>query len=79
MGDRWPALTLVLCAPAWSDISSCSASGITRSNVPMSDQDGIVFHATGPEGSSNWAAAAGRCPAARMAAFSGATPLDPPS
>ena len=55
MSDRWPALTLVMRAPARLDISSCSASGITLSCVPMSDQDGIDFHAGGPEGSVNCA------------------------
>jgi hypothetical protein len=53
MSDRWPVLTLVMCAPARLDISSCRARGITWSNVPISDQEGIVFHAGGPEGSVN--------------------------
>ncbi len=75
MGVRWPALTLEMRAPARLDISSCSARGITLSNVPMSDQDGIVFHAGGPEGSENSATSAGRCTAARTLAFSSPTPL----
>src|SRR5262249_61078620 len=75
ISDRWPALTLVMCAPARLDISSCSASGITRSCVPMSDHEGIVFHAGGPDGSVNCAADAGRCVAARTAASSRSTPL----
>ena len=75
MGVRWPALTLEMRAPARLDISSCSARGITLSNVPMSDQDGIVFHAGGPEGSVNCAGAAGRCTAARTRAFLRPTPL----
>src|SRR5262249_42564901 len=75
MSDRWPALSLVMCAPARLDISSCSAGGITRSCVPMSDHEGIVFHAGGPDGSVNCAADAGRCVAARTAASSRSTPL----
>src|SRR5919106_5078361 len=75
MGVRWPALTLVMRAPARPDISSCSANGITLSSVPMSDHDGIVFHAGGPEGSKNCSAAAGRCMAARTAAVCLSTPL----
>src|SRR5581483_1484845 len=50
-------------------------SGITRSTVPTNAQEGIVFHAGAPDGSVNWAAAAGRCTAASTAAVSGSTPL----
>src|SRR5262249_38899185 len=75
MSDRWPALTLVMCAAARLDISSCSASGIPWSCVPISDHDGIVFHAGGPDGSANCAGAAGRCVANRTAASSRSTPL----
>jgi hypothetical protein len=53
MGVRWPALTLVMRAPARLDISSSNAGGITLSNVPMRDHDGIVFQAGVPEGSKN--------------------------
>jgi hypothetical protein len=50
MSERWPAPTLEMRAPARLDIISCSASGITLSNVPMSDEDEIVFQAGCPEG-----------------------------
>jgi hypothetical protein len=74
--ERCPALTVEICAPALLDMACCWAGGITWSAVPMSDQDGIVFHASGPEGSKNWFKVAGRCTAARMAVWVvGLTPL----
>src|SRR5262249_60779225 len=60
ISDRCPALTVEMWAPARCDIVSCSAGGMTLSWVPISDQDGIVCQAGGPEGSKSWLRAAGR-------------------
>jgi hypothetical protein len=58
--DRWPALTVEICAPVWLDMACCRAGGIAWSAVPISDHDGIVLHAGGPEGSKSLFRAAGR-------------------
>ena len=62
-------------APAFVDIASCWAGVITRSAVPISDHEGIVSQAGGPDGSANWAAAAGRWVADNRAVCFGLTPL----
>jgi hypothetical protein len=51
MGVRWPPLTRGTRAPARLANDSCKATGITWSNVPMSDHDGIVIHAGGSKAS----------------------------
>src|SRR5262249_20137647 len=75
ISDRCPALTVEMWAPARCDIVSCSAGGMTLSWVPISDQDGIVCQAGGPEGSKSWLRAAGRWVAGSKAAVCGLTPL----
>src|SRR5262249_59415334 len=75
ISDRCPALTVEMWAPARCDIVSCSAGGMTLSWVPISDQDGIVCQAGGPEGSKSWLRAAGRWVAASKAGGGGVAPV----
>ena len=42
--ERWPALTVEICAPALVDIACCWAGVMTRSAVPISDQAVVVAH-----------------------------------
>ena len=42
--DRRPASILVMWALARLDMNCCSVGGRTWSAVPITDQDGIVFH-----------------------------------
>ena len=51
--DRCPALTSVMWAPARLAMNVCSAGGMTRSPVPITAHDGMVFQAGGPDGSEN--------------------------
>jgi hypothetical protein len=75
MMDRCPALTSVMWAPARLAMKSCLAGGRTRSAVPITSQDGMVFHAGGPEGSPRVLAASGRWVAAMTAAWLAGSPL----
>ncbi len=63
------------CAPALVDIACCWAGVMTRSAVPISDHEGIVSHAGGPDGSPYWLSAAGRWTASITAAWFRLTPL----
>src|ERR1700746_1214547 len=73
--DRCGALISVMCAPALWAMSSCSASGITWSAVPIMAQDGMDFHAGVPEGSVSVLAASGRWVAASTLAWAAGRPL----
>jgi transposase len=73
--DRWPAVTVDICAPARLDIFSCNAGGMTLSSVPINDHAGIVRQAGEPDGSKSWLRAAGRCTAASRSAVRGSTPF----
>src|SRR5512133_1424211 len=75
MSERWPALTVSIVAFARLDMNSCRSAGTTWSSVPISDHDGIVFHAGGPDFSLAWLENAGRCVAATSAVVSGSTPF----
>ena len=50
MRDRCPALTSVMWATARWDMKVNCAGGMTRSPVPITAQDGMVFQAGGPDG-----------------------------
>jgi hypothetical protein len=58
--DRCPALTSVMWAPARVAMKVRSAGGMTRSAVPTTAQDGMLFQAGGPEGWPRVLAASGR-------------------
>ena len=73
--DRCPALTSVMCAPAYWAMEVSRAGGMTRSAVPTTAQDGMVFQAGGPEGSCRVLAASGRWVAAMTAAWGAGRPL----
>src|SRR5262249_53097932 len=75
ISDRCPALTVEMGAPARWDTVSCRAGGRGVVWVRISDEDGIVCQAGGPEGSKSWLRAAGRWVAASKAAVCGLTPL----
>jgi hypothetical protein len=73
--DRCPAFTLVMWAPARLAMNICSAAGRTRSAVPITSHDGMVFQAGGPDGSPSVLAASGRWVAAMTAAWLAGRPL----
>src|SRR6185437_13802602 len=73
--DRCPASTSVMWAPARLAMKVSSAGGMTRSAVPITAQDAMVFQAGGPDGSANALAVSGRWVAAMTAAWLAARPL----
>jgi hypothetical protein len=73
--DRCPALTSVTRAPARWAMNVSSAGGITRSPVPITAHDGIVFQAGGPDGPVNALAVSGRWVAAMTAAWLAGRPV----
>src|SRR5215468_6408357 len=73
--DKCPALTSVMWAPARWAMKVSSAGGMTRSAVPITAQDGMVFQAGGPEGSPSVLAASGRWVAAMTEAWGAGRPL----
>src|SRR5256885_7467249 len=75
MRDRCPASTSVMRAPARLAMNVSSAGGMTRSPVPITAQDGMVFQAGGPDGSLNALAASGRWGAAINAAWLAGRPV----
>lgn len=75
MRDRCPALTSVMWATARWDMKVSCAGGMTRSPVPITAQDGMVFQAGGPDGSVNALAASGRWVAAMTAAWLAGRPV----
>lgn len=72
--DKCPACTRVMRAPARWAMRVSSAGGITWSVVPITAQDGTVFHAGVPEGSFRALAASGRWVAAMAAAWPAGRP-----
>jgi hypothetical protein len=70
--DRCPAFTSVMWAPARLAMKVSSAGGMTRSAVPITAHDGMVFQAGTPDGSLNALAVSGRWVAAMTAAWRGA-------
>src|SRR5512146_2752112 len=75
MRDRCPAWTSVMRAPARLAMNVSSAGGMTRSPVPITAQDGMVFQAGGPDGSLNALAVSGRWVAAMTAAALAGRPV----
>src|SRR6185437_10071486 len=71
----WPALTSAMWAPARLAMNVSSAGGMTRSPVPITAQDGMVFQAGGPDGSVNALAVSGRWVAAMTAAWLAGRPV----
>lgn len=56
-----PPGTFMMCEWARRAIASCDSGVIIWSSIPMTYQDGIVFHAAAEDAVSNAAVAAGRC------------------
>ena len=73
--DRCPASTSVMWAPARLAMKVSSAGGITRSAVPITAHDGMVFQAGAPDGSPKALAGRGRWVAAMTAACRRAQPV----